>query len=155
METHAVGRCYFRQSVKEQVEVYALMTSFYDDVLLSQIYLCAWGLSAPWVLLLQFLNWQSVGDWHQTEGLISSRLWYATCWKIYSDKCHPVLLNMALKDKLSPCQELPLWTCLLSARTDRPDVSHWWEKVSGTRKGLAASGLSCWKPQPHSCSVTK
>lgn len=57
---------------------------------------------------------------------------------MYSNKCHPELLNLPLKVNKIPAKELPLWTSLVSARTGRPDVSHQWEKVSGTREGLAA-----------------
>lgn len=41
-----------------------------------------------------------------------------------------------------PAKKLLLWTHMLSAHTGRPDVSRRWEKVSGTRKGLAASGFN-------------
>lgn len=101
--------CCLTKSVEEQVEGHVLMTSFYYNILLGQVQLCTSGpkcsLGCAFPARITLLNWQRVGDWHWTEGLISSRLWHATCWKIYSDKCHPVLLNVALKGKLSPCQE--------------------------------------------------
>lgn len=45
---------------------------------------------------------------------------------------------MAPKVNKVPAKGLPVWTGLVSARTGRPDVSHQWGKVSGTREGLAA-----------------
>lgn len=46
-----------------------------------------------------------------------------------------------------PAKELPLWASLVSAYTGRPDVCHQWEKVSGTREGLAApfEALGTWQ----------
>lgn len=36
---------------------------------------------------------------------------------MYSNKCHPELLNLPLKVNKIPAKELPLWTSLVSART--------------------------------------